>query len=153
MNIHESLRMKAQALISLAQQNSFLLHWLASISAITFIVSLFLIPWIISRLPEDFFARIRSRQKTENNNSFAYNLIMTLLRNIFGLTFLLAGIIMLFTPGQGILTIILGISIMVFPGKRRLFNLLIEKKSIQHSLNWIRCKADKPEFEGFDQNR
>ncbi len=147
---YDSIQQKVNASLFFLQENSFLLKWLTIISAITFIVSLFVIPFIISRLPHDFFSKIRQGHTSQNNNSKLYNLILFLLRNIFGFTFLLAGIIMLFMPGQGILTIVLGISLMVFPGKRRLVNLLIEQKSVQHSLNWIRRKTGKTEFEGFE---
>ena len=150
MSVYEYLRDKITSTLFIAQQNSFLLKWLAIISAITFVVSLLIIPLIISKLPPDFFAKIRADHKTNNNNSSLYNLVLVLLRNIFGLAFLVGGILMLFLPGQGILTIVLGLSIMVFPGKRRLVNFLIEQHSIQHSLNWIRRKTDKPEFDGFD---
>jgi len=136
--------------LEVAKQNSFFLKWLAIISTITFVVSLLVIPWLISNLPSDFFAKIRAGHKTHDNNSLFYNLILVLLRNIFGVAFLIGGILMLFMPGQGILTIVLGISIMVFPGKRRLVNILIEQKSIQHGLNWIRRKTGKAEFDGFD---
>ncbi len=144
MSNYEYLQNKITASLVIARQNSDFLQWLAIISAIIFIVSLLIIPWLISRLPQDFFAKIRSGgQPSKNNNSRLYNLILVLLRNIFGLTFLMAGILMLFIPGQGILTIVLGISIMVFPGKRKLVNLLIEKKSVQHGLNWIRHKIHR----------
>lgn len=150
MSKYNSLHDTIATSLSFVHQNSFFLKWLGMVSAITFVVSLLLIPWLISILPQDFFAKIRSGHKTESNNSRLYNLILFLLRNVFGFAFLLAGILMLFMPGQGILTIVLGISIMIFPGKRRLVNLLIEQKSVQHSLNWIRRKTHKVEFDGFD---
>ena len=150
MENHVNLQEKIAASLDIAHQNSFFLQWLAMISVITSMVSLLVIPWLISKLPSDFFAKMRADHKIGNNNSALYDLILILLRNIFGVAFLIGGILMLFMPGQGILTIFLGISIMVFPGKRRLVNLLIEQKSVQHSLNWIRRTTGKAEFDGFD---
>ncbi len=150
MSAFDPIQEKVSASLVFVQQNSFLLQWIAMISALTFVVSLLIIPFIISKLPNDFFSKIREGHTTTNNNSKLYNLILFCLRNIFGFTFLLAGILMLFMPGQGILTIVLGISLMVFPGKRKLVNKLIEQKSVQHGLNWIRRKTGKTEFEGFD---
>lgn len=149
MSSYHSLQDSIEASLSIIRQNSFFLQWLAMVSAITFIVSLVIIPWVISKLPTDFFIKVRSGHKDENNKSRLYTTILVLLRNIFGLVFLIAGIIMLFMPGQGILTIVLGISIMAFPGKRRLVNMLLDKSSIQQSLNWIRRKTHKDEFDGF----
>jgi len=59
---------------------------------------------------------------------------------------LLAGTAMLFLPGQGILTIILGVALMSFPGKYRLLFTLTTRPSVQHSLDWIRTKTGHPKF-------
>ena len=41
-------------------------------------------------------------------------------RNLLGGLLILLGLVMLVTPGQGILTIVLGFTIMDFPGKKRI---------------------------------
>ena len=57
---------------------------------------------------------------------------------------LFAGIIMLVTPGQGIVTIVLGLFLMEFPGKRKLEVKLIHNDVTFKTLNWLRDKANKP---------
>lgn len=47
-------------------------------------------------------------------------LLVKIGRNLLGGVLILAGVVMLFTPGQGILTILLGFAIMDFPGKERI---------------------------------
>ncbi len=64
-------------------------------------------------------------------------------KNIAGVFFLLMGIIMLITPGQGLLTILIGLLLMDFPGKRRFEIWLIRIPSIHRAINWIRKKGDK----------
>ena len=59
----------------------------------------------------------------------------------------LAGIAMLFLPGQGLLTILISICMMDVPGKRRLLDRLAANEHIQAALNWVRRKRGKPEFE------
>ena len=63
-----------------------------------------------------------------------------------GLCLLLAGVAMLFLPGQGVLTILIGICLMDIPGKRYLLDRLVSNPHIQRGLNWVRRKRGKPEF-------
>ncbi len=67
-------------------------------------------------------------------------------RNIIGLLFVGAGVAMLLLPGQGILTILIGISIMDFPGKHKKIEWLAGKPQVRKALNWMRLKAKKPLF-------
>lgn len=122
-----------------------ILKWLGLISTLTFILSLLIIPWIICRLPSDFFHHLRDHKKKENQHPLMF-ILLRLLRNFLGITLLLAGIFMLFLPGQGILTIILGIGLLDFPGKQRAKEAFIRRHSVHTGLNWIREKGGKPPF-------
>jgi hypothetical protein len=53
---------------------------------------------------------------------------------------------MLFTPGQGILAIIVGLFLMEFPGKKRLERKIIENEITFRALNWMREKFKQPPF-------
>ncbi len=59
----------------------------------------------------------------------------------------LAGIAMLVLPGQGVLTIVVGLVLMNFPGKYRLERWMATRRPIWKSLNWLRRKARRPELE------
>ena len=61
-------------------------------------------------------------------------------------SFLLAGIAMLFLPGQGVLTILLGISLMDFPGKRRLEARIVGQRLVFETVNSLRARFGKPAF-------
>jgi hypothetical protein len=121
------------------------LQWLGIISLLTFIISLLLIPFLVSLLPTDYFIRGK-RPPPDVPPHPMLSLFLLLLRHVFGVTLLIAGIAMLFLPGQGILTILLGISLLNFPGKHELVRRLIGKPSIQQGLNWIRAKTKRPPF-------
>jgi hypothetical protein len=123
-----------------------LLKWLGIISGATFMISILLIPWLINKLPPDYFIRGRGRSVTVHQKTRILSFLLIPLRNLFGFILLLAGIAMLFLPGQGILTILLGISLMTFPGKHGLIQRLIDQSSVQQGLNWIRQKTKKPPF-------
>jgi len=59
---------------------------------------------------------------------------------------------MLFLPGQGILTILISLLLLSFPGKQKLFNYLIHKPTLQHTLDWIRKKSGSQPFTWPDKN-
>ena len=61
-----------------------------------------------------------------------------------GILLILAGIVMLVIPGQGLLTIFLGVFLMDFSGKYHLERRLIQQKQVRESINWIRLRANKP---------
>ena len=122
-----------------------LLKWLGIISFFTFMVSILLIPWLIRLLPSDYFIRGKKPPSLVPSHPII-TLVLTLLRNIFGILLLLAGIAMLFLPGQGILTMLLGISLLNCPGKHAIIQKLIQQPSVQRGTNWIRAKTKRPPF-------
>ena len=73
---------------------SSLLEWLGFLSVLTFIGSLIAIPWIIAKLPVNYF--IRHRQLVAESHS-RHPLIARLtfvLRNFVGIVFLIAGFVL-----------------------------------------------------------
>lgn len=120
------------------------LTWLAGISLITFLASLMLIPWLIIRLPADYFVdKKRHISKLHQHDPGIYVLVRAL-KNLFGMVLIAAGILMLVIPGQGILAILVGIGLTDFPGKFRLERWFAKQPAIFKSMNWIRQKRDKP---------
>ncbi|MDK9709180.1 MAG: hypothetical protein OEL83_19225 [Desulforhopalus sp.] len=122
-----------------------LLSWLAGISLATFFLSLILIPYIVSKLDPECFLTYCKEKSSAQKLTFL-SLLILILKNIAGFILLLAGIAMIFLPGQGLLTILLGILLLSFPGKRHLVMYLISSPKIRHSLDWIRKKCGQPSF-------
>ena len=65
---------------------------------------------------------------------------MWVFRNLVALVLLLAGVAMLLLPGQGLLTIVLGIFIADFPGKRGVERRLVANRKVFDAINWVREK-------------
>jgi UPF0716 family protein affecting phage T7 exclusion len=65
------------------------------------------------------------------------------LKNITGLVLIIAGIIMLVLPGQGLITLTMGLLFINFPGKRKLECKLISNQKVLRSINWLRAKRNK----------
>lgn len=120
--------------------------WLiASISVLMFVGTLALLPYLLIRLPADYFV---SRPITEwPTRHPLVHLLLVIGKNLLGVVLIVLGIVMLVFPGQGLLTILLGIILMDFPGKRNLERRLIRYKPLLKSANWLRRRYDKPPFE------
>ena len=50
---------------------------------------------------------------------------------------------MLVTPGQGVLTIVVGMLLFDFPGKFRLERWLVTRPTVWRSINWLRERAGR----------
>jgi len=101
-----------------------------------FIGTLAAIPLVVRRLPEDYFVRPPR----------AHSLGMKVARNVIGATLVATGVAMLVLPGQGILTILLGASIMDLPIKHRLVRKMLEKPKIREGIQRLRAKVGRPPF-------
>ena len=110
-----------------------------------FIGSLIAIPWILIRLPSDYFD-LRVPRYWMKDHHPALRLIGLIVKNIAGTIFLIAGFLMLFLPGQGLLTMLIGISFIDFPGKRQLEVKIIRQPAIFNAVNVMRHKFNKPRF-------
>lgn len=123
------------------------LELLGILSLLTFVGSLFAIPWIIGKLPVDYFIHHRRVVEARHERHPALARIIFAARNIAGILFLAAGMAMLVLPGQGIITMLIGISFMDFPRKHKIVDNLIRRERIMNLLNWIRRKEKKPPFQ------
>jgi Putative transmembrane protein (PGPGW) len=122
-----------------------LLVKVAVVSAIAFVGTLIAIPFVLVRLPENYFDVRVPRTWMEGHHP-ALRLITRAFKNIVGVVFLLAGISMLVLPGQGVLTILIGLSLVDFPGKQRLEARIVGHPRVLRTVNSLRQKFGKPPF-------
>lgn len=119
------------------------LWWLAAFSAVTFIASLLAVPFFAVRIPADYFSAPR-RKQTSRAWPPALRLTFLLCKNVGGILLFLAGTAMLFLPGQGLLTMLMGLVLMDFPGKFRLERHLVSRPPVFAAINWIRTRRGVP---------
>ena len=112
-------------------------------SAIGFVGSLIAIPMILVRLPADYFDTRTPRHWMKDHHP-VLRLSGLIVKNIVGIVFLLAGFAMLFLPGQGVLTMLIGISLMDFPKKRQLEAKMVGQPTVLGVINSMRQKFGKP---------
>jgi hypothetical protein len=69
-----------------------------------------------------------------------------ILKNIFGVFLILLGIVLSLpgVPGQGILTILLGLIMLDIPGKRPLEARIIKRPAVLSAINNLRARYSKP---------
>ena len=120
-----------------------LLVWAGIVSFIVFILSLLSLPWLVAQIPEDYFLP-KKRQPTQWKQLHPIIRLLALIgKNLIGYGLIVAGLLMLFLPGQGILTLVMGLLLVDYPGKFRLERKLVKTPAILNSLNWLRRKAKK----------
>lgn len=121
--------------------------WIAISSVTIFIISIASIPYIVANIPVDYFNSRKRHKITQPDSHPLIKLIIIGTKNLIGIILVLAGIIMLFTPGQGLLSILFGLMIMNYPGKYRLERWIISRPLIWKAVNSLRQKHNKRPLE------
>jgi hypothetical protein len=125
-------------------QNHQVLMWsVVGASAAVFIGSLLVVPALVVRIRADYFThdeRPRSRWADQHP---MVQLTLRIGKNVLGCIFILAGIAMLVLPGQGLLTMLVGLLMVDIPGKYRFEKWLVGRRFVLRPINWLRRHADR----------
>ena len=117
--------------------------WGLLFTVITIIASYGLIVIGMIKIPADYFSSTYVRE-INSDKHFSIRWAAFLVKNTVGFLLLIAGIIMIFTPGPGVPTILLGLIMMDIPGKRPLEAKLINRPMVLSAVNDLRAKYNKP---------
>jgi len=120
---------------------------LVTSSLLLLVASAALLPVAVRLLPADYFvSRYRERQAPRRLPLPLY-VAYLMGKNVLGAVLLVAGIAMLVLPGQGILTLLVALILLDFPGKYRLERRVVRYPWVIRSINWIRRRWDAPPME------
>jgi hypothetical protein len=119
--------------------------WLAIVSVITLVASALLIPWLVARVPADYFAREHHPSPWADRHPVA-RVALHVAKNLLGVVLIALGILMLVLPGQGVITVVAGVALLDIPGRHRFVQWMVSREPVLHALNWIRRKAGREEF-------
>ena len=101
-------------------------HWvlLVIFSVVSFIASIVGSTMLLMSLPSDYF---KTKERIRRIKNPVFRICLSSLKNILGGLLVVVGILLSVPgiPGQGVLTILTGLIISDFPGKRRLESRLI----------------------------
>ena len=118
--------------------------WLGSASVATLLAVMVLLPVVVTRIPADYFVdRTRHPVPWSRQHPVVRWALLTV-KTSLGLVFVVAGLAMLLLPGQGVLTILMGLTLMSFPGKFAVERSIVRLSPVARSVNWIRRRAGKP---------
>jgi len=123
------------------------LLWASGLSLLAVVATVGGVPWVVTRLPSDYFARPKRVVWRESSNEPVIVIIVGVLKNLLGLLLIILGLILLVTPGQGILTLLIGLLLMNFPGKYRVERWLVLRPGVLRGLNWLRHRRGYPPFD------
>jgi hypothetical protein len=115
------------------------------ISVGTFVGSIAITLFVLVKLPANYFHPSHEREFWIERH-LALRVFGIVAKNLLGLFLVFLGIIMSLpgVPGQGVLTILLGVMLLDFPGKRRLEQKLVSRPRVLRVINRLRARFDKP---------
>ena len=124
-----------------------LLWWIFALSVALTLLTPLIVGWIIVRLPTNYFVEERHRRLQSLEQYPILRVLVAIAKNLVGVVLLVAGIIMLVAPGQGLLTIVISLTLIDFPGKYRLERWLISRPHVWRSVHWLRKRAGQADLQ------
>ena len=117
----------------------------AAISVVTFVGSLAVATLVLVKLPANYFHSSHEREFLTDRHP-VLRMVGIFFKNLLGLVLVACGIVMSVpgVPGQGVLTILLGIMLLDFPGKRALEVKLVSRPRVFRAINRLRARFGKP---------
>ena len=114
----------------------------------TFAINLAIVSFILVKIPADYFSN-RHKTKFWSGPNPALHAAKFIGKNILGILLVALGIVLSIpgVPGQGLLTILLGIMLLDFPGKDRLEQKLLSRPGIVNTINRLRERFGKQPLE------
>lgn len=116
-----------------------------ALSVLTFVLSIAVVTVVLVKLPANYFHSSHDREFLVHRHPIL-RAVGIFAKNLLGLVLVGAGIVMSLpgVPGQGVLTILLGIMLLDFPGKRALETRIISRPRVNGAVNSLRTRFGKP---------
>ena len=97
--------------------------------------------WVLVRLPADYFVGPHAPAFWRDRHP-VLRVLGRVLRNVLGAVLVVVGIILSLpgVPGQGLLTILIGLICLDVPGKRRLEQRLVRRPAVHGFINRLRAR-------------
>lgn len=118
------------------------LPWISLAGLFIAVLSALATPYLLIQIPADYFVN----KATESQKHPILRRIVQITRNLLAFVVLMAGVVMLILPGQGLLTIFIALVISDFSGKYHLEQKIVAQPKVFNSINWIRRRYNHPEL-------
>lgn len=126
------------------ERHEHVLMWIGGASLLLCILSVLALPFLAALIPEDYFADPARHRPPLRRCHPAVYIGIKAAKNLLGWLLVVAGILMLVLPGQGLLTILMGLVLSDFPGKFALERRVAGNTKIMSGINWLRSRAGRP---------
>ncbi len=122
------------------------LLWLL-IFVLTFGASLAIVSIVLVKLPATYFRKSHKRKFLADRPPIIRG-IAIIGKNLLGVVLVVLGVLLSLpgVPGQGVLTILLGVMLLDFPGKPRLEHWIVSRPKILQTINKLRHRFSKPKL-------
>jgi hypothetical protein len=117
----------------------------ALLFVVTFAISLGIVSFIMVKIPVNYFHTDYSPEFFSGRHP-VIRVLGIVGKNILGVLLVALGIVMSVpgVPGQGLLTILLGVMLLDFPGRRNLELKLVSRPAVFKTINKLRHRFGKP---------
>lgn len=111
---------------------------------VTFSINLAIVSFVLVRIPSNYFSKNHPRAFLSDRPP-VIRYLGIVGKNLLGVLLVALGIVLSVpgVPGQGILTILLGIMLLDFPGRRSLEYKLVSRPSVFRTINKLRHRFGK----------
>jgi hypothetical protein len=110
-----------------------------------FLLSLLAVGLLLITLPATYFLESHVRELWVDHHPVV-RVLLHVVKNLVGLGVVVAGLVLLVTgiPGQAVVTLLLGVMLLDFPGKTRLERKLVSYPWLLQRVNRLRGRFDRP---------
>jgi len=111
---------------------------------LSFVGSIAAVSWVLVKLPATYFHD--SHQHIVADQHPVIRWLLLILKNLLGVALIVVGVLLSLpgVPGQGVLTILIGIMLLDLPGKRRMEQKLVSRPRVLNAINGLRARFGKP---------
>lgn len=113
---------------------------LLCLSVVAFVGGLLVLPIVAVRIPADYFVRRELPKGMWQGKHPVWRFTGVVLKNVLGAALITAGVIMLVTPGPGVVGILVGLWLVDLPGKRAAERRIICQHSVHTAINKLRVR-------------
>jgi hypothetical protein len=115
------------------------------LSVVMFALSSAVVSFVLVKLPANYFHSSHDREFLVHRHPIL-RAVGIAAKNVLGFVLVVLGVLMAVpgVPGPGVLSILLGIMLLDFPGKRTLETRIVSRPSINGAVNALRTRFGKP---------
>jgi hypothetical protein len=117
---------------------------IAIFSVVAFLLGAVVTPLVLIRLPSDYFVK---RESMPPPSLTVGRALLLVARNGLGAVLILLGVLMLVLPGQGLITILVGLFVLDFRGKRTWERRVVARPGVLRVVNGLRARARRAPLE------